>query len=138
MRNVFINNLRVRLKRCMGKKSIKKGLISFGIGFVFFGFISEQVHFIKSLTDSLPEHYFVQLPKLTPKVGDLTIVYNPFYGGRLIKKIIGQAGDQITTDAVGDLWVGQKLVGKVYPQTAEGKKLNRTRDQVIPEGQVFL
>jgi conjugal transfer pilin signal peptidase TrbI len=39
---------------------------------------------------------------------------------------------------VGDLWVGQKLVGKVYPQTGEGKKLTRTRDQVIPEGQVFL
>ena len=105
---------------------------------MFFGFISEQVHFIKSLTDSLPEHYFLQLTKFSPSKGDLTIVYNPFYGGRLIKKIIGQAGDQITTDAVGDLWVGQKLVGKVYPQTAEGKKLNRTRDQVIPEGQVFL
>jgi|LakMenEpi03Aug12_release.lakeMendotaPanAssembly.Ray.scaffolds.fasta_scaffold27821_7 hypothetical protein len=138
MRGVFINNMRVRLKRCMAMKSIRRGAIGFGIGFVFFGFISEQVHFIKSLTDSLPEHYFLQLTKFSPSKGDLTIVYNPFYGGRLIKKIIGQAGDKITTDAVGDLWVGQKLVGKVYPQTAEGKKLNRTRDQVIPEGQVFL
>ena len=138
MNNVFINDLRVRLKRCMGKKSIKKGLISFGIGFVVFGFISEQVHFIKSFTDSLPEHYFLQLTKFSPTKGDLTIVHNQFYGGRLIKKIIGQAGDYITTDAVGDLWVGDKLVGKVYPQTGEGKKLNRTKDQVIPEGQVFL
>lgn len=138
MRNVFINNLRVRLKRCMGKKSIKKGLISFEIGFVFFGFISEQVHFIKSFTDSLPEHYFLQLTKFSPTKGDLTIVHNQFYGGRLIKKILGHAGDRISTDAMGNLWVGQKLVGKVYPQTGEGKKLTRVKDQVIPEGQVFL
>jgi type IV secretory pathway protease TraF len=138
MSNVFINHLRVRLRRCRIKKSIKKGLISFGVGFVVCGFISEQVRFIKSPTDSLPEHYFVQLTKFTPTKGDLTIVHNQFYGGSLIKKIIGQAGDRISTDAVGDLWVGQKLVGKVYPQTGEGKKLTRTKDQVIPEGEVFL
>lgn len=138
MKSVLINHLRVWLKNCMEKKSLKKGLISFGVGFVCFGFMSEHVHLVKSLTDSLPEHYFIQLPKFTPKKGDLTIVYNQFYGGRLIKQIIGQAGDHITTDAVGDLWVGKKLIGKVYSQTGSAKTLTRTKDQVIPEGQVFL
>ena len=138
MSKVFINHMRARLKRCMTKKSIKKGLISFGVGFGVFGFISEQIHFIKSLTDSLPEHYFVQLTKCTPTKGDLTVVNNQFYGGRLIKKIIGQAGDHISTDAGGDLWVGKEFVGKVYPQTGEGKKLTRTKDQVIPKDHVFL
>jgi conjugal transfer pilin signal peptidase TrbI len=122
----------------MTKKSIKKGVISFVIGFGGFGFLSEQVHFIKSRTDSLPQHYFIQLPKVKPKIGDLTLVSNQFYNGRLIKKIIGQGGDQISTDTNGDLWVGQQHVGKVYSKTADGRKLNPTKDQVIPKGKVFL
>jgi conjugal transfer pilin signal peptidase TrbI len=138
MKKPFINHMRFRLKRCFETKSLKRGVISFAVGFGVFGFFSEQIHFIKSLTDSLPEHYFVQLPKRTPKIGDLTVVNNQFYGGRLIKKIIGQAGDQVSTDTNGDLWVGKQLVGKVYPQTGDGRNLTPTQDQVIPEGQVFL
>lgn len=138
MKTPFINHMRVRLRHCFEKKSLKKGVISFVVGFGAFGFFSEQVHFIKSLTDSLPQHYFVQLPKVPPKKGDLTVVNNPFYGGRLIKKIIGQAGDQVSTDTSGDLWVGKQFVGKVYPQTGDGRKLTPTQPQIIPKGQVFL
>lgn len=138
MKIPFINHLRIRLKRCMTKPSLKKGLMSFVVGFGVFGFLSERIHFIKSLTDSLPQHYFVHLPKMTPQVGDLTLVRNQFYGSCLIKKIIGQGGDRIRTDARGELWVGQQRVGKVYPQTGDGRKLTPTQSQVIPEGRVFL
>ena len=87
MKKPFINHMRFRLKRCFEKKSLKRGVISFAIGFGVFGFFSEQIHFIKSLTDSLPEHYFVQLPKRTPKMGDLKMPhfnYLPlFLGGNM-------------------------------------------------------
>lgn len=138
MKAPFINQRRFRLRHCFKKQSIKKGLISFLIGFGVFGFIAEQMHFIKSHTDSLPQHTFIQFPKITPEVGDLTLVSNQFYKGRLIKKIIGQGGDRIKTDTSGNLWVGQQLVGKVYPQTGDGRKLTPIKDQIIPKGKVFL
>jgi conjugal transfer pilin signal peptidase TrbI len=138
MNKELINPMRIRLKACFKKSSLKKGVISFAGVFVMVGMVSEQVHVIKSSTDSLPKHYFVQLTQITPKKGDCTVVYNPFYGGRLIKKILGAGGDRIHTDASGELWVGQKRVGKVYPQTGDGRKLTPIPNQVIPEGQVFL
>ena len=73
-----------------------------------------------------------------PKKGDLTLVYNQFYGRRLIKKIIGHEGDRLHQDRRGNLWVGGYLVGKVYPQTAKGQKFTPTPDQVIPKGRVFF
>lgn len=119
-------------------KNLKKCLCSFVIAFACFGLFAEHVHFIKSYTDSLPEHYFIQLPKVAPKKGDLTIVYNSFYKGRLIKRIIGQGGDQINSDTSGNLWVGGVCVGKVYNQTATGEKLEPLPNQVIPQDKVFL
>ena len=138
MSNGLINHLYYRLHKCFQRRSIKRGIIGFVIAFVGFGVFFEQVHFIKSSTDSLPQHYFVQLTKVTPKKGDLTLVYNQFYGRRLIKKIIGHEGDRLHQDRRGNLWVGGYLVGKVYPQTAKGQKFTPTPDQVIPKGRVFL
>ena len=69
MSNGLINHLYYRLHKCFQRRSIKRGIIGFVIAFVGFGVFFEQVHFIKSSTDSLPQHYFVQLTKVTQKKG---------------------------------------------------------------------
>lgn len=156
----YVTAMRVRLKNLKPSKAnlkanLKKGLWSFVISFASFGWLSEQVHLIKSATDSLPQHYFIQLPKLTPQKGDLTIFYNHWLQGKIIKRIIGVAGDQVHSDAKGYLWVNQQKVGWVYERTQIGNKssesdgindaaqvtagtLTRIKDQVIPKGKVFL
>lgn len=122
------------------KTTIKRGLKGFLITFMSFGIFSEYVHFIKSPTDSLPEHYFVQLPKVTPQKGDLTIVYNAFYQGKIIKKIIGVAGDQISTDGHGNIFINQEKIGqaKSYTDPKTGLTLTAIKPQTIPQGRVFL
>jgi len=122
------------------KANLKKGLWSFAIAFISFGMLSEHVHFIKSLTDSLPQHYFVQFPKVTPKKGDLTVVYNGFYKGKIIKRIIGVAGDQISTDGHGNIFINQQKIGRAHEHTniQSGLSLTTIKSQIIPEGRVFL
>lgn len=122
------------------KATLKRGLTGFLIAFIGCGIFSENVHFIKSPTDSLPEHYFVQLSKVTPKKGDLTIVYNGFYKGKIIKRIIGIQGDQITRDANSNIFINQQKVGraKSYTDLKTGLTLTAINPQTIPEGRVFL
>ena len=128
------------------KANLKKGLWSFAITFIGFGIFSEHVHFIKSPTDSLPQRYFVQFPKLTPKKGDLTIVYNGWYKGKIIKRIIGIAGDQISTDGHGNIFINQQKIGRAHERSEFGCQggiqgsvtLTTIKPQIIPEGRVFL
>lgn len=122
------------------RANLKKGLWSFGIAFISFGIFSEHVHFIKSPTDSLPQRYFVQFPKFTPKKGDLTVVYNGFYKGKIIKRIIGVAGDQISTDGHGNIFINQQKIGRTHEHTnmQSGLTLTTIKPQVIPNGKVFL
>lgn len=120
------------------RASIKKGIVWFCLTFFSFGLISEHVHFIKSYTDSLPEHYFVQLPSISPKKSDLTLVYNDFYQGNLIKQIIGVEGDYVWYDQEQRLWVNEQCVGSCRLHTDSGKKLTAISSQVIPKGYVFL
>lgn len=127
-----------RLKPCFAKSSLKKGIKVFLLTFLSMGFFSEQVHFIKSTTHSMPEHYFVHFPHLKPKRGDITLVYNTFYQGNLIKRIIGEEGDKISYDNKGEIWVGKKRVGKVYPTTRDRRPLQAIRPLIIPKGYVFL
>ena len=124
----------------LDKSSLKKGLWGFGIAFIGFGIFSENVHFIKSPTDSLPQRYFVQLPNIKPQKGDLTVVYNGFYKGKIIKRIIGVAGDQISTDGHGNIFINQQKIGRAHEHTnmQSGLSLTTIKPQVIPEGRVFL
>ena len=124
----------------LGKANLKKGLWGFAIAFISFGIFSEHVHFIKSPTDSLPQHYFVQFPKRTPKKGDLTVVYNGWYKGKIIKRIIGVAGDQISTDGHGNIFINQQKIGRAHQRSdmQSGLSLTTIKPQVIPEGRVFL
>ena len=102
------------------------------------GFMYDHVKFVKSYTDSLPQHYFLQLPNTSPKKRDLTLVYNDFYKGNLIKQIIGVAGDHVWYDQEQRLWVNDQCVGSCRLNTDSGKKLTAISSQVIPEGYVFL
>ena len=124
----------------LDKANLKKGLWSFAITFISIGIFSEHVHFIKSPTDSLPQRYFVQLPNIKPKKGDLTVVYNGFYKGKIIKRIIGVAGDQISTDGHGNIFINQQKIGRAHEHTniQSGLTLTTIKPQVIPEGRVFL
>ena len=138
---------RLRLKDfSLDKANLKKGLWGFAIAFISFGIFSEHVHFIKSTTDSLPQHYFVQLPKVAPKKGDLTVVYNGWYKGKIIKRIIGVAGDQISTDGHGNIFINQQKIGRSHERSEFGGQggmqgsvtLTTIKPQVIPNGKVFL
>jgi conjugal transfer pilin signal peptidase TrbI len=80
----------------------------------------------------------VQLPNITPTKGDLTIVYNGWYKGKIIKRIIGTSGEQIRCDATGNVFINSTAVGKIELQTASGIVLTPIKDQVIPKGRVFL
>mgnify|MGYP002145431658 FL=1 len=128
----------------LDKASLKKGFWGFIIAFISFGIFSEHVHLIKSPTDSLREHYFIQFPKVTPKKGDLTVVYNGWYNGKIIKRIIGTAGDQISTDGHGNIFINQAKIGQAHERsefTGKGNMivtLTTIQPQVIPEGRVFL
>ena len=111
---------------------------AFFLTFLGIGFFCEHVHLLKSTTNSMPEHYFVHFPHVKPKRGDITLVYNTFYQGNLIKRIIGEEGDKISYDKQGEIWVENKRVGKVYPATRDGRPLQPIRPVIIPKGYVFL
>ena len=127
-----------RVQQCFSKRSLIKAIKGFLITFIGIGFFCEHVHFIKSTTNSMPEHYFVHFPHIKPKRGDITLVYNTFYQGNLIKRIIGEEGDKISYDKQGEIWVGNKRVGKVYPATRDGRPLRPIRPVIIPKDYVFL
>jgi len=127
-----------RVQNCFSKRSLKQGAKAFVLTFLGVGFFCEQVHFIKSSTHSMPEHYFVHFPHVKPKRGDITLVYNTFYQGNLIKRIIGEEGDRIAYDKQGEIWVGNKRVGNVYPATRDGRPLKSIQPMIIPKGYVFL
>lgn len=135
-----------RLKFRPRKSDFKKGLWSFVITFACLGVLSSNLHFIKSYTDSMPEHYFIQLPRISPRKGDLTLVYNGWYKGRIIKRIIGVAGDRISSDEQGNIWISDEKMSKKVGQAVDkgcgrtegGITLTKIKPQVIPEGKVFL
>lgn len=135
---IHLAQLPCRFQTLFTRHSLKRAVTGFVLTFLSVGFLSEQIHLIKSPTDSMPEHYFVQVVHLKPKRGDITLVYNGFYQGNLIKRIIGEEGDKIAYDQKGELWVGGKYVGHVYTSTRDGRSLKPIKPMIIPKGYVFL
>lgn len=133
-----IKRLSARFSGLFKLASIKKGLLSFVMTLAVLFIVKEQVHIVKNHTDSMPERYFIHLLKVTPELGEITIVYNDYYQGNLIKKIIGVEGDEIRIDSEGTVYVNQQYVGKVCDHTSDGRRLNAIRAGVIPKGHVFL
>jgi conjugal transfer pilin signal peptidase TrbI len=57
----------------------------------------------------------------------------------LVKEIAGTAGDTLTYDATGNLWVGRQLrVGKPRKKAKDGRTLTPIKPGVIPEGMAFV
>lgn len=101
--------------------------------------ISNHLGLVYSRTDSLPHHLFLHFKQLKPKRGDCTCIDCPWYGGRVIKKVVGIGGDSITYDATGSLWVGRHLkVGRPKKKAKDGRLLTPIKSGIIPQGKVFV
>ena len=105
------------LAKYIGKKELFKAFVWFfgSVGLVFV--ISQQVRFLISETDSIPQHYFVQILKIKPKINDYTVVWSDWYHGKIIKKIIGVEGDRIWHDENNQMFVNDFKIGVPPKQT---------------------
>lgn len=126
-----------------------KGLCGFLITLGVIWQTSYHVNLVYSPTDSLPHHLFLQCKHVSPKRGDYTCLDSPWYGGRVIKKVEGIAGDKLVYDKDGNLWVetlwvnalwiGRTLkVGKPKKSAKDGRLLTPIAPGVIPQGKVFV
>ncbi len=120
------------------RKEWLKGVFTFSASILFVGALSTQCHFLVSETESLPQHYFLVFPHLKAKLHDYTVVHRPWYGGKIIKKIMGQAGDRLKWDEQGDLWVNDFKIGAAYKKSSDHRALRPIITQVIPNHYVFL
>ncbi len=75
---------------------------------------------------------------MKPKKQDYTLVYSPWYQGKIIKQIIGLEGDVISVNDRGEVWVNHKRVGIPCALASDGSALMPIEPQIIPEGRVFL
>jgi len=120
------------------KQVIIKLSCSFILSLGLIKLLSSNISLLISNTDSLPQHYFLRYYKLTPVINNYTVVNSNWYGGKVIKKIVGQAGDQLWYDDRGQLFINQQLIGTPHQLATDGRKLHPIKAQVIPEGLVFL
>lgn len=115
-----------------------KCLGSFAIVFCIIKGITHNVHLILNKTDSLPYKAFIQLPKKTPEKGDYTLVSSAWYGGILIKRIIGVEGDEISYTKDGKVKVGSQVIENQKSKSKDGRNLTPIKTTTIPKGYVFL
>jgi len=87
------------------KKQWVKGFCTFLVVFGVIWQASNYVTLVYSRTNSLPYSLFLNLKQVTPKRGQYTCFECPWYGGRVIKKIVGMGGDALFYDDKGDLWI---------------------------------
>jgi len=98
----------------------------------------DQVTVVYSPSDSLPYRTFLELKHIKPQLGQYAYFESPWYGGRVIKKIVGREGDELSYDRNGSLWVGKQKIGKAQSQSRDGRQLTPIRPGVIPKGRVFV
>src|SRR4051812_27327470 len=133
------NALANRLSFLKSRKQWIKGLVSLLIVFALMTILKDHVCLLWSSTASLPHRTFVMLKQLNPQKGGYTCFDCPWYGGNVVKKIVGTAGDTITYDAAGNLWIGDHLkVGKPKRQAKDGRLLTPLKPGIIPKGMVFM
>ena len=108
------------------------------IGSIWLVFIvSCNLRLLISDTDSLAQHYFIQVQRLSPKLNNYTTVWSNWYQGLMIKKIIGVAGDKICCHD-DKLFVNEGAIGSLQPTATDGRVLHPIKSQIIPAGYVFL
>ncbi len=100
---------------------------------------SKHIGLVYSPTHSLSYRLFLNLKKVTPKKGDYTCLNSPWYGGHVIKKVVGLSGDHLTYDQGGNLWIGKALkIGKPKRKAKDGRPLTPIKPGIIPSGMVFV
>lgn len=87
------------------KKQWAKGLFAFLLALGVIWQASNYISLVYSRTNSLPYSFFLNLKQVTPKKGHYTCFDCPWYGGRVIKKVVGVGGDILFYDDQGDLWI---------------------------------
>ena len=140
------------IKRLSFLKSWKqwmKGIFFFVVVFALMTFLKDHVCLLYSTTASLPHRTFLKLKQMSPQKGDYTCFDSSWYGGNVVKKIVGVAGDSLTYDLEGNLWVKtlwvktlwvgwQLKVGTQKKQSKDGRLLTPIKPGIIPEGMVFV
>jgi conjugal transfer pilin signal peptidase TrbI len=120
--------------------NLKAVIRSFGyfIGSICLVFIASQnLRFLISETDSVSQHYFIQVFRLPAKLNNYTVVWSDWYHGLIIKKIIGVAGSKVWFKD-GKLFVNNVQVGSYKNIATDGRILHPIAAQLIPHGYVFL
>lgn len=115
-----------------------KAFLCFGIAILNVLVLSHYVKFLISETDSLPYHFFLHLPHIKPKVEDYTMVESHWYNKKIIKRIIGVAGDLIEVYPDGQILVNKHKIGIPIAIASDGRILNSIQTQTIPAGYAFL
>lgn len=115
-----------------------KGFIVFFCALVLVSTALDQVTVIYSPSDSLPYRTFLEFKHIKPQTGHYAYFDCLWYGGRVIKEIVGKAGDELTYDTKGNLWVGKRMIGKAKTQARDGRPLTPVKAGVIPKGMVFV
>jgi len=127
-----------RLSFLKSGKPWVKGITVFAAMFTLIACIRGQIEILHSSTGSLPYRTFLLLKKLSSQKGGYTCFDSPWYGGKVIKKVAGTAGDAISYDRAGHLWVGGLKVGKPHKKARDGRPLTPLPPGVIPKGKVFV
>lgn len=115
-----------------------KGLVGFFGSLVVVSAALDQVKIVYSPSDSLPYRIFLEIKRLKPQVGQYAYFDCSWYGGRVIKKIVGREGDELTYDEQGNLWVEKQKIGKAKAQARDGRRLTPIKAGIIPRGMVFV
>lgn len=125
------------MSKLLSAKSIIKGFgYFFGSIYLVFN-LSQNLRFLISETDSLAQHYFIQVWRMPAKLNNYTAVWSDWYRGLIIKKIIGVEGDKVWFDD-GKLFVNNIKIGGCKNIATDGRVLHPIAPQIIPKGYVFL
>ncbi|WP_010303970.1 S26 family signal peptidase [Candidatus Odyssella thessalonicensis] len=112
--------------------------IAFIVGMLGMKVVEKNIHFVVNSTDSLPYKAFLHLPNKLPQKGDYTLIDSIWYDAKLIKQVVGVAGDEIAYTPQGELKIGNQVVGTPKSQSRDGRPLTPLKPQIIPTGKVFL
>lgn len=69
-----------------------------------------------------------------PRRGDIVVVYLPERGIRLIKRVVGVAGEEVRVSR-GHVWINGQAIKEPWVKYYGGREYSAT---VIPEGYVFI
>jgi conjugal transfer pilin signal peptidase TrbI len=117
---------------------IIKGVIGGVLAFGLIAGAKDHVCLLYSQTNSLPYHYFLKLNQISPQKGNYTCFESAWYGGKVIKEIVGIEGDLVAYDTSGNLWIGPRIIGKPQKKAKDGRSLTPIKPGRIPEGFVFV